>query len=88
MTAYGINKVCHLVEKDPAFRERFRVDVESAVAGFKLDPDEVEALKSGDVVTLFRRGGHPFLLQNLGAHRLCGLDRDSYRERITSLARG
>ncbi len=86
MSTYAVNKVCHLVERDSAFRERMRRDVDAALAGFKLEAEELQALKAGDVVTLFRRGAHPFLLQNLGRYRLVGLDRESYRQRITSLA--
>ena len=84
MTAYAINKICFLSECDAAFRERLRSDPQAAVADFKLDPEERQALLAGDVVTLFRRGGHPFLLQHLAQHRLFGLDREIYRERITT----
>ena len=85
MSTYAVNKVCWLVERDPAFRERLRRDPDAVLAEFKLDPDEARALKTGDVVTLFRRGAHAFLLQNLGRYGLAGLDRQTYRRLITSL---
>ena len=84
MTVYAVNKVCFLSERDAAFRERLRNDPRSALAGFKLDEDERAALLAGDVVALFRKGAHPFLLQHLAQHRLFGLTRDVYRERITT----
>lgn len=86
MTAYAINKVCWLSERDAAFRERLRQDLETALADFKLDPDERRALVEGDVVTLFRKGAHPFLLQHLARHGISGLDIGLYRQRITSIA--
>jgi hypothetical protein len=87
MTAYAINKVCWLVERDAEFRARMQRDLEAALVGFKLDPEEAQAIKTGDVATLFRRGGHPFLLQHLWRHGIAGLDRARYRQRITSLNR-
>ena len=85
MTAYAVNKICWLVERDPEFRERLRRDIDDALAGFKLHPEEVRALKSGDVATLFLKGAHPFLLQHLARHGIAGLDRALYRQRITRL---
>jgi hypothetical protein len=87
MTAYAINKVCFLSERDARFREQLRTDPQAALAAFKLDADERLALLEGDVATLFRKGGHPFLLQHLAQHRLFGLDREVYRQRIVSLNR-
>lgn len=84
MTVYAVNKVCFLSERDAAFREQLRNDPSSALASFKLDEDERQALLAGDVVALFRQGAHPFLLQHLAQHRLFGLTRDVYRERITT----
>jgi hypothetical protein len=85
VTVYAVNKVCFLSERDAAFRERLRSQPESTLAGFpKLDASERQALLAGDVVALFRKGAHPFLLQHLAQHRLFGLTRDVYRERITT----
>ena len=85
MTAYAINKVCFLSERDAAFRERLRSDPAGALADFNLADDERQAIVQGDVAALFLKGGHPFLLQHLAQHRLFGLTRDVYRERITTL---
>ena len=85
MSAYGINKVCHLAERDERVREALRSNPEAALASFKLTPEERQALLAGDVARLFEMGGHPFLMQHLARHRLFGLDRDLYRQRIVSL---
>jgi hypothetical protein len=85
MTAYAINKVCWLLERDAEFRGRMRRDLDAALTGFKLAPDEAQAIRTGDVATLFRKGGHAFLLQHLWRHGIGGLDRTLYRQRITSL---
>jgi hypothetical protein len=81
-----INKVCHLSERDAAFRERLREDPDEALKEFKLDPEERRALQEGDVVTLYRKGGHAFLMQHLARHGLFGLNVPLYRQRITSIA--
>jgi hypothetical protein len=86
MSVYAVNKVCWLVERNPEFRERFRSQPEATLADFSLTPDERTAILAGDVITLFRNGGHPFLLQNLGRYEVCGLDTKTYRQLITSLA--
>jgi hypothetical protein len=85
VSIYAVNKVCFLSERDAAFRERARDDPPGALEAFKLTADERKALLAGDVATLFRLGAHPFLMQHLARHRLFGLDRDVYRQRITSL---
>lgn len=88
MTTYAVNKVCWMVEQSAEFREQLRSNPEAALAGFRLDEEERRALLAGDVVALFSRGAHPFLLQWLAHHRVLGLDRESYRQRITSLTQG
>jgi Aromatic-ring-opening dioxygenase LigAB, LigA subunit len=85
VTVYAINKVCFLSERDATFREQLRTQPETTLAAFpKLDAEERQAVLAGDVVALFRKGAHPFLLQHLAQHRLFGLNRDIYRERITT----
>lgn len=82
MTAYAINKVCHLLEADPAFRERLRQDMDAVLAEFKLDEEEKRAFTEGDVATLYRRGGHGLLLTNLPRHKILGLTMPEYQKRI------
>ena len=87
MTAYAINKVCWLSERNEQFREKLRADPEGGLAGFglRLDDEERRALLTGDVATLYLKGGHPFLMQHLARHGLFGLTRELYQQRITSL---
>jgi hypothetical protein len=85
VSVYWVNKVCYLSERDAAFREHARNDPQAALEPFKLTSDERQALLAGDVATLFNLGAHPFLMQHLARHRLFGLDRDTYRQRITAL---
>lgn len=85
MSVYAINKICHLSERDAALRERLRADPDGTTRDFKLTDEERRALLAGDVAALFRLGAHPFLMQHLARHRLFGLDRDLYRERILTL---
>ena len=87
MTAYAINKVGFLVERDPAFRARLQAEPAATLAAFPdLAPEEAELIQAGDVAALYRRGGHPFLLQHLARHGIGGLDRQSYRQRIAVVA--
>jgi Aromatic-ring-opening dioxygenase LigAB, LigA subunit len=75
VSVYAVNKVCYLSERDAAFREQLRSEPEAALASFpELETDEREALLNGDVVSLFQKGAHPFLLQHLAQHRLFGLN--------------
>ena len=85
MSAYAINKVCFLSERDERLREALRAEPDRALDGFKLSAAERQALLAGDVARLFEMGGHPFLMQHLARHGLFGLSRDLYRQRITSL---
>jgi hypothetical protein len=86
VSVYAVNKICYLSERDADFRERARINPRAAVESFKLTPAERTALLAGDVATLFTLGAHPFLMQHLARHGLFGLDRDTYRTRITALA--
>jgi hypothetical protein len=36
MSIYAVHKIAHLVQKDPAFRERLRQDPGAAIADFPL----------------------------------------------------
>jgi hypothetical protein len=85
VTTYYVNKVCYLVEQDPAFRERVREDPASALEPFRLSDDERSLLLTGDVARLFQLGAHPFLLGLLARHKLLGLTRETYVARMKAL---
>ncbi len=85
MSVYYVNKVFYKIETEPDFLNRFRNGVDEALHGFRLTSEERDAIKAGNIETLYRMGVHAFLLNVLARHRLCGLDRDSYIERIKKL---
>lgn len=82
MSIYSVHKVCWLVQHDEAFRERMREDPAAATADFRLTDEERKALLAGDVGTLALMGAHGYMLGLLQRHRLLGLNRDSYLDRM------
>jgi hypothetical protein len=82
MSIYSVHKVCWLVHHDPEFRERFRKDPAGAVAGWRFTEAERTGLLAGDVGTLALMGAHGYLLGLLQRHRVLGLDRQVYLERM------
>lgn len=82
MSIYAVNKLLYMTDNDPAFRERMKKDPEAAVAGFKLTPEEREALFAGAVGRLYQMGVHTFLLNHMQRYELFGVNRDNYLERI------
>lgn len=84
MTAYAINKVCWLANRDDDYRRLIRVDPEDALrrAVPRLSDDERIALLGGDVGALVAMGASRYLLASLGRRRLFGLDSASYRLRL------
>lgn len=87
MSVYFVNKVFYTIETDDDFLLKFRNNADEALAGFRLSPEEAAAIKGGDVETLYRMGAHPFLLNVLARHNLCGVNRDNYLERIKKFAK-
>ncbi len=82
MSIYAVHKVCHLIDKDPEFRQRVQADSEAALADLALTDAERKALLGGDVRPLHDLGAHGFLLGRLPRHRVFGLDRDNYVVRM------
>ena len=82
MSVYAVNKILYMLENDAAFRTKMQADALKAVAGFRLSPEERDALTSGDVHTLFHMGVHPFLMNHLPRHEVFGLTSQNYLPRI------
>jgi hypothetical protein len=82
MSVFSVHKTCWLAHHDAAFRERMRQDPAAAIADFRLTDAERTALLAGDVGTLALLGAHGYMLGLLQRHRLLGLDRDGYLERM------
>ena len=84
MSIYLINKILYLTDNDAEFRKRIREDAEETVKSFPLTGEEMEALITGDVGTLYQMGVHTFFLNHLSRYELFGVNRDNYLERIRS----
>jgi len=82
MSAYQINKLCHRVYHDIAFREAVKRDPAAAIADWPLTDAERKALLDGDVKRLYEWGVHPFLLAHCTRWELFGLTAAMYAERI------
>jgi hypothetical protein len=78
MSIYAVHKICHLVDKDPEFRDRVLESPVEALSQFALTDAERSALLAGDVLTLHDLGAHGFLLGRLARYGAFGLDRNNY----------
>ena len=86
MSVYAVRKLCYLSEHDPELRYRIQRDPSETIKEFRLTPEEARALLEGDVGKLYRMGVDAFLLQFIGMHRLFGVTREIYHERIKNEA--
>ena len=82
MSAYQINKLCHRVFHDVAFREAVKRDPAAAIADWPFTDEQRQALLTGDVRKLYEWGTHPFLLAHFTRWELFGLTAAIYAERI------
>lgn len=85
MSVYALNKLCHRMQSDRAFRTAMRNDPASAIAPYGLTPDERAALLAGDVARLWQMGVHPFILSFLTRYEIFGLTAAIYSERIRAV---
>ena len=84
MSVYLINKILYRLDNDAEFRSRMREDAEATVKSFPLSGEEMEALITGDVGTLYQMGVHTFFLNHLSRYELFGVNRENYLDRIRS----
>jgi hypothetical protein len=82
MSVFALNKLCHRMLGDTAFRAAMQRDPAFAIAEYKLAPAERDALLAGDVARLYEMGVHPFILSFLTRYEICGLTAEVYSERI------
>jgi Aromatic-ring-opening dioxygenase LigAB, LigA subunit len=85
MSIYAVNKLCRDALHNVAFREAVKRDPAAAMAPLALTDEERTALLAGDVVWLYRRGAHPYLLAYLIRWELFGLTAAIYSERMRAL---
>jgi hypothetical protein len=82
VSVYSIHKIAHLVQKDPAFRQRMKDDPAAAIAEFRLTDEERRALLTGDVGTLAQMGTHGYVLGALARYQIVGLNMQNYPQLI------
>jgi hypothetical protein len=82
MSAYQINKLCHRLHHDRAFREAVKADPAKGIADWPLTDEERKALLAGDIKRLYEHGTHPYLLGHLSRWSLFGVTPAIYAERI------
>lgn len=82
MSAYMINKVCHRIGHDDAFRAALDADPVAALARFELTAEERGLLIAGEVGRLFELGAHPYLLGHLTRHETLGITVDAFSRRM------
>jgi hypothetical protein len=82
VSAYQVNKLCHRLYHDAAFREAVQADPAKAIADWPLSEAERKALLAGDVRRLYESGVHAFLLGHTSRWGLFGLTPAVYAERI------
>ncbi len=73
MSVYHVQKLFYHLLVDPKVRERFKADSDSVLADYKLQPEEVRAIRSVDLATLYRMGVHPLLLRPFSTMKGMGM---------------
>ncbi|HEY5271840.1 MAG TPA: hypothetical protein VIJ34_01255 [Acidimicrobiales bacterium] len=85
MTLYGVNKVSHLLQADPEFRDLMTTDPAAAIADLPLSDEERTAILDADVAALYQMGAHTFLLSRIPRFLPGLISRDEYIDRMRSV---
>lgn len=86
MSIYAVNHICREVLRDHAFRAAMKADPAKALADKNLTDEERQALLAGDVAKLYRMGVNSFLMGYLARFEVCGLNIETYNQRIRTAA--
>jgi hypothetical protein len=78
MSLYQVQKLLYGLNRDPRLQERYRSDRRALLDEYRLDDEERQAFKGGDVGLLYVLGAHPSLLVHFGG--LVGLPLSKHRE--------
>lgn len=78
MSLYHLQKLLYRLNRDPETRRRFETEREALLAEFRLDDDELAAIREADIGRLYVMGAHPQLLMHYAA--LCGYEWNAYLE--------
>lgn len=63
MSAYGLQKLIHHVNRDPELRALYQADAEKFAERYELSAEEREAVLDVDIRKLYTCGVHPLLLR-------------------------
>ena len=80
MSLYYVQKFLYQLNRDPALQERYAADPPSALAGYELTGEEVEALVEPDIGLLFHLGVNGQILMHFAA--LGGIEWSDYLQRM------
>ena len=82
MSIFAVDKICHRLYHDAAFRASLERDPDGTLAPFALTEEERRLLLAGEVGKLYELGAHPFLLGHLTRHDTFGITVKLYSERM------
>jgi len=85
MSIFAVNHLCRELLRDHAFRAAMKADPAKALASLDLTEAERNALLAGDVGALFRMGVNAFLMNYLPRFEVCGLNTESYNQRMRAV---
>ena len=85
MSIFEVNHLCRELLRDHGFRAAMKADPAKALSGLDLSEEERRALLEGDVGRLYRMGVNAFLMNYLARFEVCGLNQQSYNERMRAV---
>ena len=85
MSIFEVNHLCRELLRDRGFRAAMKADPAKALSGLDLTEEERRALLQGDVGRLYRMGVNAFLMNYLARFEVCGLNQQSYNERMRAV---
>ena len=85
MSIFAVNHLCRELLRDHAFRAAMKADPAKTLSTLDLTDAERKALLAGDVGALYRMGVNAFLMNYLPRFEVCGLNPQSYNERMRAV---
>ncbi|MGE0629350.1 MAG: hypothetical protein AB7O43_16125 [Hyphomicrobiaceae bacterium] len=82
MSIYAVNKICHRIFHDDAFRQAVDADPRQALSEYPLTDEERRLLLAGEVGKLYEMGANAFLLGHLTRKDTLGITVDVYSPRM------
>jgi len=83
VAGFEVERFIFELKKDEALQAALKERAAGTFEGFDLEPDELAALRDGDVETLYRMGVHPLLLAPYS--RYAGIAPPDYHKRLDVL---